>query len=401
VEGKVDINLKKLAGENGVYGVNGVKGVNGAHANGTSKVTEAVKAPEAPATKKGERSLAQDLVPFVSLITLMGAITYLTMPASLAIKTPTVQHVWFYGWLAAITTGLGALPLLFFSKPADFWLGACNAIAAGMMLSASYSLVTEGVALDHDGGSMYGYEVSHTVRVVCGVLLGMMFVRCTKSFVEGYEDLRLGDISGLEAAKIFLIVSVMTLHSFAEGLGIGVAFCGKGGAHLGAFISASLAVHNVPEGLAVALVLVPRGVPKFQTFAMAIMSSLPQPIIAVPVYLFVEQFIFWESVGLGFAAGLRLPPPSLPDPPPFSPHPSRIRGLQKGVTPVSLFPSLVSPFFAPLFSYPSLLISLSHSPQAPACMAPKKQAHTSLNSFFFRTYMYIYFQKHAHKSRVL
>jgi hypothetical protein len=247
VEGKVDINLKKLAGESGVYGANGVNGVNGAHANGTSKVTEAVKAPEAPAKKKGERSLVQDLVPFVSLITLMGAITYFTMPESLAVKTPTVQHVWFYGWLAAITTGLGALPLLFFSKPADFWLGACNAIAGGMMLSASYSLVTEGVALDHDGGSMYGYEVSHTVRVVCGVLLGMLFVRCTKSFVEGYEDLRLGDISGLEAAKIFLIVSVMTLHSFAEGLGIGVAFCGKGGAHLGAFISASLAVHNVPE----------------------------------------------------------------------------------------------------------------------------------------------------------
>jgi zinc transporter, ZIP family len=381
VEGKVDINLKKL-GENGVYGVNGVNGVNGAHANGTSKVTEAVKTLEAPATKKGERSLAQDLVPFVSLITLMGAITYLTMPASLAIKTPTVQHVWFYGWLAAITTGLGALPLLFFSKPADFWLGACNAIAAGMMLSASYSLVTEGVALDHDGGSMYGYEVSHTVRVVCGVLLGMMFVRCTKSFVEGYEDLRLGDISGLEAAKIFLIVSVMTLHSFAEGLGIGVAFCGKGGAHLGAFISASLAVHNVPEGLAVALVLVPRGVPKFQTFAMAIMSSLPQPIIAVPVYLFVEQFIFWESVGLGFAAGLRLPPT-----PPPSPHPpSRMRGLQKGVTPVSIFPSLVSPFFAPLSSYPSLTL-----PRRQLAWPTKKTGAHELEFFFSPdTHIYIY-----------
>lgn len=294
VEAKEVVTLKKLAGESVVNGVNGI------HANGTAKATKVV---EAPAKKNGERSLAQDFVPFASVISLMGAITYFTMPESITVKTPTVQHVWFYGWLAAITTGLGALPLLFFSKPADFWLGASNAIAAGMMLSASYSLVTEGVALDNDGGSVYGHEVSHTARVVCGVLLGMLFVRCTKSFVEGYEDLRLGDISGLEAAKIFLIVSVMTLHSFAEGLGIGVAFCGKGGAHLGAFISASLAVHNVPEGLAVALVLVPRGVPKFQTFAMAIMSSLPQPIIAVPVYLFVEQFIFWESVGLGFAAG--------------------------------------------------------------------------------------------------
>ena len=33
------------------------------------------------------------------------------------------------------------------------------------------------------------------------------------------------------------------------------------------------------------------------------LSSLPQPAIAVPVYLFVEHFTAWEPVGLGFAAG--------------------------------------------------------------------------------------------------
>jgi zinc transporter ZupT len=33
------------------------------------------------------------------------------------------------------------------------------------------------------------------------------------------------------------------------------------------------------------------------------MSSLPQPTIAVPVFFFVEHFIAWESVALGFAAG--------------------------------------------------------------------------------------------------
>ncbi|EKX34583.1 hypothetical protein GUITHDRAFT_98030 [Guillardia theta CCMP2712] len=251
---------------------------------------------------EGKR-VSSETLQFAAIISLMALISYFTMPATLTARVPTVGHVWYYGWLAALSTGLGALPLLFFSKPSDFWLGASNAIAAGMMLSASYSLVTEGVALDPDGASLLGYEISHVTRVIVGVILGMVFVRYTKSYVEGYEDLRLGDITGLEAAKICLIVSVMTLHSFAEGLGIGVSFCGKGGAHLGAFISASLAVHNVPEGLAVALVLVPRGVPKFQTFAMAICSSLPQPLIAVPVYLFVEQFIVWEPVGLGFAAG--------------------------------------------------------------------------------------------------
>lgn len=236
-------------------------------------------------------------------IAIMAVISYVTLPKQLATKEPTALHVWYYGWMAAISTGLGALPLLFLSKPSNFWLGLSNAVAAGMMLSASYSLVKEGVYLDNDSLVLFGQEVSHMARVALGIFSGMLFVVCTKSWVELHEDIKFGDMSGLEAAKVLLIISVMTLHSFAEGLGIGVSFCGKDGAHLGAFISASLAVHNVPEGLAVALVLVPRGVSKAKTFAWAIFSSLPQPIIAVPVYLFVEQFIAWESVGLGFAAG--------------------------------------------------------------------------------------------------
>ena len=116
--------------------------------------------------------------------------------------------------------------------------------------------------------------------------------------LQEYEDLTIGDLKGIEAAKMLLIVGVMTLHSFAEGLGIGVSFCGTNGSHLGVFISASLAVHNVPEGLAVALVLIPRGVSKFRTFVWSIFTSLPQPLIAAPVFLFVENFVSWEPVGL-------------------------------------------------------------------------------------------------------
>lgn len=49
---------------------------------------------------------------------------------------------------------------------------------------------------------------------------------------------------------MLLILGVMTLHSLAEGIGLGVSF-GSQHEAFGVFVSATLAVHNIPEGLAV------------------------------------------------------------------------------------------------------------------------------------------------------
>ena len=98
-----------------------------------------------------------------------------------------------------------------------------------------------------------------------------------------------------------MIVGVMTVHSFTEGVGVGVAF-GDGQA-LGALITTAIAVHNIPEGLAISLVLVPRGVSVLRAAGWSVFSSLPQPLMAVPAFLLVEWFEPVLGVGLGFAGG--------------------------------------------------------------------------------------------------
>jgi zinc transporter ZupT len=93
----------------------------------------------------------------------------------------------------------------------------------------------------------------------------------------------------------------MTAHSVAEGVGVGSSF--GGGEALGVVIAIAIAIHNVPEGLAISLVLVPRGVRVRFAAGWSVFSSLPQPLVAVPAYLFVEAFRSVLPAALGFAAG--------------------------------------------------------------------------------------------------
>lgn len=235
-----------------------------------------------------------------SALLLLVIITYATCPSTFITDKATLGQVWYYGWITAISTGLGILPFFLFPEPDKFWMGVSNAVASGMMIAASYSLFYEGVTFD-EIQEIYGY--TGTTHTCLGALSGVIFILVTKQVLSSYEHLKLGGIEGASAQKMVLIVFVMTLHSLTEGIGIGVSFGGKNGSHLGQFISLSLAVHNIPEGLAVALVLTARHVSKLRSALWAVLTSLPQPLMALPAFIFIEKAIFFLPSGLGFAAG--------------------------------------------------------------------------------------------------
>lgn len=193
--------------------------------------------------------------------------------------------------ITALATGLGAVPFALAPKMGRSWLGISNAFAAGLMIAASLSLIVE--------GAMIGVW-----RTAFGMALGYVLIKLSHKLLDNREDLQVGALEGADAKKALLIVGVMTVHSFAEGIGVGVSF--GGGDELGIFISAAIAVHNVPEGLAISLVLVPRGVSWLKAAWWSIFSSLPQPLMAVPAFLFVLWFEPVLPVGFGLAAGAML-----------------------------------------------------------------------------------------------
>jgi zinc transporter, ZIP family len=188
----------------------------------------------------------------------------------------------------AAATGLGALPFAGRRRDLGRWLGPANAVASGVMLGASASLLLEGL------------ERSAS-RTVIGAVAGALFVALAHRAIGERDDLRLGILRGADARKGLLIVGVMTAHSAAEGIGVGAAFGDTG--TFGLLIALAIAVQNVPEGLAISLVLVPRGSSVRSAAGWSVFSSLPQPLLAVPAFLFVEQFTGVLPTGLGFAAG--------------------------------------------------------------------------------------------------
>jgi zinc transporter ZupT len=137
--------------------------------------------------------------------------------------------------------------------------------------------------------------------MLVGAALGLALLALFQRALVRHDDLHVGELRGADASRAITIVAVMTVHSFAEGVGVGVAYAD--GATLGLVIALAIAIHNIPEGLAISAVLVPRGSTVAAAAGWSILSSLPQPVMAVPAFLFVETFGPLLAPGLGFAAG--------------------------------------------------------------------------------------------------
>lgn len=190
--------------------------------------------------------------------------------------------------ITALATGLGALPFVFTRRVGKHWLSIGSAIAAGLMLAASHSLTSEGFNQD-------------AWLTMFGMLAGLVLIVLAYRWIDRQGSPHVRELKGADARKAFLIMGVMIAHSFAEGVGVGVSY--GGGDDLGVFITTAIAVHNIPEGLAIALILVPRGVSVPWAAFWAVVSSLPQPLMAIPSYSFVTVFQPFLPFGFGLAAG--------------------------------------------------------------------------------------------------
>lgn len=84
---------------------------------------------------------------------------------------------------------------------------------------------------------------------------------------------------GADARKILLVLGIMAAHAVGEGAGVGVSYAGTRGWSQGLLVTLAIGLHNIPEGLAVATVLVARGVSIRKAMIWNVFVAMPQAIV--------------------------------------------------------------------------------------------------------------------------
>ncbi len=199
------------------------------------------------------------------------------------------------GIISALATGLGAIPVHFVKNDSKALRGFSSAAAAGMMISASvFSLAQEGIALQND------MPVAPYI-VILGLMLGAAFFRWTeRNFTE--SNFHEHYVQHGFSRRGLLIFIAMFVHSIPEGIAIGVAFA-TGNMQFGLIMAIAITVHNIPEGIAISLPLKAEGVSTRKCAWVSILTSVPQPVMAVPAFLLAWLFEPLLPIGLGFAGG--------------------------------------------------------------------------------------------------
>jgi zinc transporter ZupT len=156
------------------------------------------------------------------------------------------------------------------------------------LLAVTFQLIDQGMA---DGAA----------ATIIGIVVGLALITISRKWLERVASPDISRLTKTDALGAIVTVGVMTIHSFPEGIAVGLAL-GKS-LHFGVLISLAIALHNIPEGLAIGLVLVPQGVKTWKAVLWSIFSSLPQPLMAVPAFLLASTLEPLLPFGLGLAAG--------------------------------------------------------------------------------------------------
>lgn len=188
--------------------------------------------------------------------------------------------------LAGLATGAGALPVVAVDVvPEGLQLFGAGLASGVMVFVAALGLLSPALETGPSGA-------------LAGLGLGAVGLAAIDVLLE--HCLRRSHASALRSG--FLLWLAVALHNIPEGVAVGAAYASSAPAW-GLALAIAMAAHNVPEGLAVALPLRHAGVSPRRTLAVATSAGLVEPLAAAVAYLLVAARPGWLPAASAFAAG--------------------------------------------------------------------------------------------------
>ncbi|WP_370655106.1 ZIP family metal transporter [Hydrogenophaga sp.] len=220
---------------------------------------------------------------------------------------PLVWNALLGGSVAALATALGTLPVLFSQKLPDRLQDTLFGFGAGVMLAASaFSLIIPGLEAARNvgvfGGGNWaaGGVIGSAILLGGAVLMLMDRVLPHEHFIKGREGQ-----TAKQLRRTWLFVFAIALHNVPEGLAIGVGYAANNGLRADA-LATGIAIQDVPEGLVVAVALLAAGYSRVFAVLIGMASGLVEPLGAVLGAAVVGHSAMLLPWGLGFAAGAML-----------------------------------------------------------------------------------------------
>lgn len=224
------------------------------------------------------------------------ALATLPVPARLALNA---------GLWAAAATAAGTLPVLLAQHFSQRSYDAALGLGGGIMLAAtSFSLVLPAISASKTAGTS---AAGASLTVGGGILIGMLLVMLLGHLVRSERVLGEGaprpDASAMTRAWLF--VGAVAIHNLPEGLAIGVGYGGVDAAKAHT-LATGIAIQDIPEGLVVAIALRSVGYGRVFAAALGAVSGLVEPLGAVGGALLIDASAAFLPWGLACAAGAML-----------------------------------------------------------------------------------------------
>jgi ZIP family zinc transporter len=207
-------------------------------------------------------------------------------------EVDTILNIVLLSLFASLGTGLGGL-IAVVRKPGERSFGFMMGFAAGVMITLSF------LELVNHAWQLSGYLVA-TAGFAAGAIL-MFLIDVLVPHVRFAEDEK--DTRDPELLKTGMLIAIgISLHNIPEGTAVGAGYM-----HLpqfGLFIALAVALHNIPEGIATALPLCKAGVCKWDSFRVAFLSGLVEPVGALAAALLLTSFQGLIPAAMAFAGGV-------------------------------------------------------------------------------------------------